>query len=79
MGLLEILAQIGVETSGLKDFALTGIAPLDSATPSQISYIDQKKYLSQLSTSSAALPTSTPSTFLMRRISSRFPTCTLPP
>ena len=53
MRLLEILAQIGVETSGLKDFALTGIAPLDSATPSQISYIDQKKYLSQLSTSRA--------------------------
>ena len=30
------------------DFELSGIAPLESATPTQISYIDQDKYISSL-------------------------------
>ncbi len=35
------------------DFELNGIAPLESATPTQISYIDQDKYLSNLTDSQA--------------------------
>ena len=35
------------------DFELSGIAPLESATPTQISYIDQDKYISSLADSKA--------------------------
>ncbi|PAF47747.1 UDP-3-O-(3-hydroxymyristoyl)glucosamine N-acyltransferase [Helicobacter sp. 12S02634-8] len=53
MKLSAMLQSIGIHTPIKEDFEVLGIAPLDKATPNHISYIDQSKYLSQLSACSA--------------------------
>ena len=44
---------ISLQNSITHDFELSGIAPLESASPSQISYIDQDKYIPALADSKA--------------------------
>ncbi len=42
-----------LQNSIQNDFELSGIAPLESATSTQISYIDQDKYIASLADSKA--------------------------
>lgn len=44
---------LSLENTIQNDFELSGIAPLESATPTQISYIDQDKYIASLADSQA--------------------------
>lgn len=53
MTLSKMLQSIGVNVSISKDFEVKGIAPLESASENEISYIDQNKYLENLKCSKA--------------------------
>ena len=44
---------IALQNAITHDFELSGIAPLESATPTQVSYIDQDKYIVSLADSKA--------------------------
>lgn len=50
----EVAAELGVEIRGDADIALTGIAPLSDATPSELSFLNNRKYVPQLASSEAA-------------------------
>lgn len=49
-----IVDAIGGELHGKPDFMVEGLAPLDTATPADLSFLDNVKYRSQLATSRAA-------------------------
>ncbi|MFY7980281.1 MAG: UDP-3-O-(3-hydroxymyristoyl)glucosamine N-acyltransferase [Limnohabitans sp.] len=52
--LSAIVEQLGGRLLGSPDMTITGLAPLQSAGPEQISFLSHPKYQSQLSTSGAA-------------------------
>ncbi|MEH6582824.1 MAG: UDP-3-O-(3-hydroxymyristoyl)glucosamine N-acyltransferase [Halioglobus sp.] len=52
--LAELAVNLGLAYSGQADRVITGLAPLDSAGPDQLSFIADKKYLSQLAVTRAA-------------------------
>ncbi|PAF42986.1 UDP-3-O-(3-hydroxymyristoyl)glucosamine N-acyltransferase [Helicobacter sp. 11S03491-1] len=53
MKLSEMLQKINLQPSITRDFEVATLAPLDHASQNDISYIDQNKYLKNLSTSQA--------------------------
>lgn len=53
MTLSKMLQSIGLDVALSKDFEVKGIAPLESASENDISYIDQNKYLANLKDSKA--------------------------
>lgn len=53
MTLSKMLQSIGINVSISKDFEVKGIAPLETASENEISYIDQNKYLANLKDSKA--------------------------
>ncbi len=50
----EIVDSLGGELHGDRDIAVEGLAPLEAATPSQLSFLSNPKYQSQLAASRAA-------------------------
>ncbi|PAF43567.1 UDP-3-O-(3-hydroxymyristoyl)glucosamine N-acyltransferase [Helicobacter sp. 11S02596-1] len=53
MKLSAMLQSIGLDVALKRDFEVVALAPLQKATPNDVSYIDQNKYLQDLSVSSA--------------------------
>jgi UDP-3-O-[3-hydroxymyristoyl] glucosamine N-acyltransferase len=53
MKLGEIAARLGCKLEGLEDLEITGVAGMEDATPSQLTFLANPKYLPKLSTTRA--------------------------